>query len=186
MIPYMNKNVLDISWEGMRDLLLQKKCGAMMMGSWFSGDFKTLSQADYDDLWIVPFPEINPEFGRDTIDAPIDGLCVAANGENPEGGKALVEWLASKEGMQARLDSGNTFTSANNGQDTSSYDPFQNQQLAVMNEAKYITQFLDRDTRQDFANPVVAPAIQNFLRAPKDITKILEGVQAQWDALPAL
>ena len=160
MIPYMNKNVLDISWEGMRDLLLQKKCGAMMMGSWFSGDFKTLSQADYDDLWIVPFPEINPEHGRDTIDAPIDGLCVAANGENPEGGKALVEWLASKDGMQARLDSGNTFTSANKNQDTSSYDPFQKQQLAVMGEAKYITQFLDRDTRQDFANPVVAPAIQ--------------------------
>jgi len=158
----------------------------MLMGSWFSGDFKTLSQADYDDLWIVPFPEINPTHGRDTIDAPIDGLCVAANGANPEGGKALVEWLASAEGMQARLDSGNTFTSANKGQDTSSYDPFQNQQLAVMGEAKYITQFLDRDTRQDFANPVVAPAIQNFLRAPKDITKILEGVQAQWDALPAL
>jgi multiple sugar transport system substrate-binding protein len=88
--------------------------------------------------------------------------------------------------MQARLDSGNTFTSANSGQDTSSYDPFQKQQLAVMAEAKYITQFLDRDTRQDFANPVVAPAIQNFLRAPKDINKILEGVQEQWDALPAL
>jgi multiple sugar transport system substrate-binding protein len=186
MIPYMNKNVLDISWEGMRDLLLQKKCGAMMMGSWFSGDFKTLSQADYDDLWIVPFPEINPEHGRDTIDAPIDGLCVAANGENTEGGKELVKWLASKDGMQARLDSGNTFTSANSGQDTSSYDPFQKQQLAVMGEAKYITQFLDRDTRQDFANPVVAPAIQNFLRAPKDINKILESVQKQWDALPAL
>ncbi|MEI8120359.1 MAG: ABC transporter substrate-binding protein, partial [Actinomycetes bacterium] len=30
LIPYMNKNVLDISWDGMRDLLLQKKCGAMM------------------------------------------------------------------------------------------------------------------------------------------------------------
>ena len=186
LIPFMNKNVLDISWDGMRDLLLQKKCGAMMMGSWFANDFLAKSQADYDDLWIVPFPEINPEHGRDTIDAPIDGLCVAANGENAEGGKELVKWLASKEGMQARLDSGNTFTSANSGQDTSSYDPFQKQQLAVMGEAKYITQFLDRDTRQDFANPVVAPAIQNFLRAPKDITKILEGVQAQWDALPAL
>ncbi len=186
LIPFMNKNVLDISWDGMRDLLLQKKCGAMMMGSWFANDFLAKSQADYDDLWIVPFPEINPEHGRDTIDAPIDGLCVAANGENTEGGKDLVKWLASKEGMQARLDSGNTFTSANSGQDTSSYDPFQKQQLAVMGEAKYITQFLDRDTRQDFANPVVAPAIQNFLRAPKDINKILESVQAQWDALPAL
>ena len=186
LIPFMNKNVLDISWDGMRDLLLQKKCGAMMMGSWFANDFLAKSQADYDDLWIVPFPEINPEHGRDTIDAPIDGLCVAANGENTEGGKDLVKWLASKDGMQARLDAGNTFTSANSGQDTSSYDPFQKQQLAVMGEAKYITQFLDRDTRQDFANPVVAPAIQNFLRAPKDINKILESVQAQWDALPAL
>ena len=186
LAPYMNKNVLDISWDGMRDLLLQKKCGAMMMGSWFANDFLAKSQADYDDLWIVPFPEINPEHGRDTIDAPIDGLCVAANGENTEGGKDLVKWLASKDGMQARLDAGNTFTSANKNQDTSSYDPFQKQQLAVMGEAKYITQFLDRDTRQDFANPVVAPAIQNFLRAPKDINKILESVQAQWDALPAL
>jgi ABC-type sugar transport system, periplasmic component len=36
LIPYMNKNVLDIGWEGMRDLLLQKKCGAMMMGSWWA------------------------------------------------------------------------------------------------------------------------------------------------------
>jgi len=88
--------------------------------------------------------------------------------------------------MQARLDSGNTFTSANKNQDTSSYDPFQKQQLAVMGEAKYITQFLDRDTRQDFANPVVAPAIQSFLRNPKDINKILESVQSQWEALPAL
>ena len=38
LIPYMNKNFLDISWDGMRDLLLQKKCGAMMMGSWWAND----------------------------------------------------------------------------------------------------------------------------------------------------
>jgi len=56
LIPFMNENVLDISWDGMRDLLLQKKTGAMMMGSWFANDFKAKSQADYDDLWVVPFP----------------------------------------------------------------------------------------------------------------------------------
>ena len=55
-----------------------------------------------------------------------------------------------------------------------------------MAEAKYITQFLDRDTRPDFAGPVVGPAIQSFLKNPKDLTKILESTQAQWDALPAL
>ena len=46
--------------------------------------------------------------------------------------------------------------------------------------------FLDRDTRGDFAGPVVGVAIQNFLKNPKDLNKILENTQAQWDALPTL
>ena len=186
MIPYMNKNVLDISWEGMRDLLLQKKCGAMLMGSWFSGDFKTLSQADYDDLWIVPFPEINPEHGRDTVDAPIDGFCVAKNGANNAGGADLAKFAGDIEGVQAMLDTGIPMTSANNGQDRSSYDAFQLQQVEVMNEAKYITQFLDRDTRPDFAGPIVGPAFQSWFKDPSSTDSILESLQSQWDALPAL
>ena len=39
LIPFMNDNVMDISWDGMRDLLLQKKTGAMMMGSWFANNW---------------------------------------------------------------------------------------------------------------------------------------------------
>ena len=77
-------------------------------------------------------------------------------------------------------------TSANKNQDTSSYDPFQKEQLAVMAEAKYITQFLDRDTRPDFAGPVVGPAIQSWFKNPKDVAKIQDTLQSQWDALPPL
>ena len=77
-------------------------------------------------------------------------------------------------------------TSANKNQDTSSYDSFQKQQLAVMEEAKYITQFLDRDTRPDFAGPVVGPAIQQWFRDPSSVDGILESLQEQWDALPPL
>jgi multiple sugar transport system substrate-binding protein len=77
-------------------------------------------------------------------------------------------------------------TSANSGQDTASYDPFQKEQLAVMAEAKYITQFLDRDTRPDFAGPVVGPAIQSWFKNPKDVAKIQETLQSQWEALPPL
>ena len=186
LLPYTNKNVLDLEWDGAMQLLLQKKAGSTLMGSWFGGNFKEKSQEDYDDLWIVPFPEINPEHGVDTIDAPIDGFCVAANGGNTEVGKDFIKFAGDKEGMQAMLDTGIPMTSANKNQDTSTYDAFQKQQLNVMSQAKYITQFLDRDTRQDFANPVVAPAIQSFLRNPKDINKILESVQSQWEALPAL
>jgi multiple sugar transport system substrate-binding protein len=186
LIPYMNKNVLDISWDGMRDLLLQKKCGAIMMGSWWANDFKAQSQADYDDLWIVPFPEINPEFGRDSIDAPVDGMCAATNGTNPEGGAAFAEWCGSEAGMLAAQAAGDTSLYANSRLDSSGYDAFNKQKLAVIGEAKNVMNFLDRDCRNDFAGPIVGVQIQNFLKNPADLNKILEETQAAWDALPPL
>ena len=186
LLPYTNKNVLDLEWDGAMQLLLQKKAGSTLMGSWFGGNFKEKSQEDYDDLWIVPFPEINPEHGVDTIDAPIDGFCVASNGGNPEVGKDFIKFAGDKEGMQAMLDTDVPMTSANKNQDTSSYDAFQKQQANVMSQAKYITQFLDRDTRPDFAGPVVGPAIQSWYKNPKDVNKIVDSLQAQWEALPAL
>lgn len=185
LIPYMNKNVLDIGWEGMRDLLLQKKCGAMLMGSWFANDFKAVSDEDYNDLWLVPFPEINPEFGRDSIDAPLDGISVAANGANPEGGAALAEFWGSEEGMAAAIAAGSTDLYCNTTFDSSGFDAFNKQKLAVIQEADNVMFFLDRDTRGDFAT-IVGTAIQQFLRNPKEINGILDSVQEQWDALPAL
>ena len=186
LIPYMNKNFLDTSWEYMRDLLLQKKCGAMMMGSWFSDSFLAKSQADFDDLWIVPFPEINPEFGRDSIDAPVDGISVAVNGGNPEGGAALAEFWGSEEAMNVAIEAGSTSLWANSRLDSSAYDPFRKQQLAVIGEASNVMNFLDRDCRNDFAGDTVAPAIQSFLKNPKDINKIVESMDEAWAALPAL
>ena len=186
LIPYMNTNVLDLEWDGGRDMLLARQGGFFMMGSWFGADFKSVSDADYEDLWVIPFPEINPDFARDTIDAPIDGFCVAANGANNAGGKDLIKFAGDMEGVQAMLDTGVPMTSANNGQDTSTYDAFQTQQLAVMNEAKYITQFLDRDTRPDFAGPIVGPAFQGWFRDPSSTNAMLESLQSQWDALPPL
>ena len=186
LLPYTNKNVLDLEWDGAMQLLLQKKAGSTLMGSWFGGNFKEKSQEDYDDLWIVPFPEINPEHGVDTIDAPIDGFCVAANGANTAVGKDFIKFAGDKEGMQAMLDTGVPMTSANKNQDTSKYDAFQKQQLNVMSQAKYITQFLDRDTRPDFAGPVVGPALQSWFKNPKDVNKIVDSLQQQWEALPKL
>ena len=186
LIPYMNKNFLDISWDGMRDLLLQKKCGAMMMGSWWANSFLDKSQEDYDDLWIVPFPEINPEFGRDSIDAPTDGVCASVNSSNPEGGAAFAEWCGSEAGMLAAQAAGDTNLYANTRLDTSGYDAFNRQKLAVIAEAKNVMNFLDRDCRNDFAGTIVGPSIQNFLRNPKDVNGIVDSMQEAWDALPEL
>jgi multiple sugar transport system substrate-binding protein len=186
LLPFMNTNVLDLEWDGAMQLLLQKQAGFFFNGSWFGANFLEQSQEDYDDLWIIPFPEINPDHARDTIDAPIDGFCVAKNGANNAGGADLAKFAGDIEGVQAMLDTGIPMTSANNGQDRSTYDAFQLQQVAVMDEAKYITQFLDRDTRPDFAGPIVGPAFQSWFKDPSSTDSILESLQSQWDALPAL
>jgi multiple sugar transport system substrate-binding protein len=186
LLPYQNTNVLDLEWDGAMQLLLQKQSGFFMMGSWFGGNFKEQSQEDYDDLMIIPFPEINADHGRDTVDAPLDGFCVAANGGNTGVGKDFIKFAGDMEGVQAMLDTGVPMTSANNGQDKSSYDAFQVAQQAVMDEAKYITQFLDRDTRPDFATPIIGPAFQSWFKDPSSTNDILESLQSQWDALAPL
>ncbi len=186
LVPFMNTNFMDIDWDGCRDLLLQKQCGAMMMGSWFANDFKAKSQADYDDLWVVPFPEINPAHGIDTIDAPLDGVSVAKNGKNVEGGKLLAEFWGSKEGIRAAIKGGDTSIYVSKDFDTSGYDSFGKQKLAVLGAAKNIMFFADRDSRGDFAGPILGPALQDFMKNPKNINKILENTQAQWEALPKM
>ncbi len=186
LVPFMNTNFMDIDWDGCRDLLLQKQCGAMMMGSWFANDFKAKSQADYDDLWVVPFPEINPAHGIDTIDAPLDGVSVAKHGKNVEGGKLLAQFWGSKEGIKAAIKGGDTSIYVSKDFDTSGYDSFGKQKLAVLGAAKNIMFFADRDSHGDFAGPILGPALQDFMKNPADINKILENTQAQWEALPKI
>ena len=45
--------------------------------------------------------------------------------------------------------------------------------------AKAITQFMDRDTRPDFASTVMIPAIQSFIKNPKDIDGLTNSIEAQ-------
>jgi multiple sugar transport system substrate-binding protein len=88
--------------------------------------------------------------------------------------------------MLAAQGAGDTSLYANTRLDTSGYDAFNKQKLAVIGEAKNVMNFLDRDCRNDFAGTIVGPAIQNFLKNPKDVNGIVDGMQEAWDALPPL
>jgi multiple sugar transport system substrate-binding protein len=88
--------------------------------------------------------------------------------------------------MLAAQAAGDTSLYANSRLDTSEYDAFNKQKLAVIGEAKNVMNFLDRDCRNDFAGTIVGPSIQNFLKNPKDVNKIVDDMQAAWDALPPL
>ena len=49
----------------------------------------------------------------------------------------------------------------------------------VVQNAKNIAQFLDRDTNADLANTVITASLQEFIKAPNDIDKITASIQQQ-------
>ena len=55
----------------------------------------------------------------------------------------------------------------------------QKKSAEFVKSAKSITQFMDRDTRPDFASTVMIPAIQSFIKNPKDIDGLCTSIQAQ-------
>ena len=103
--------------------------------------------------------------------------------ENVDGGKALLEYLGGPEAQNTYLASDPNNVGTNTGTDTSKYNALQKKAAELVGAAKHITQFLDRDTRPDFASTVMIPSIQKFIAKPEDIDKILESVEQQKQAI---
>ena len=68
---------------------------------------------------------------------------------------------------------------ANTEADTSGYTALQKKAAELVGSAKNIAQFLDRDTRPDFASTVMIPAIQTFIKNPKDIDGLCNSIEGQ-------
>ena len=49
--------------------------------------------------------------------------------------------------------------------------------------AKHIAQYMDRDTRPDFASTVMIPALQQFLNSPNDVNGLVKNIEKQKKAI---
>ncbi len=135
--------------------------------------------AEKDDLDFFPFPEINSQFGTDTVEAPIDGYMMAKKPANKEGALALLEYLASPEPQLAYLKADPTAVATNQKADTSGYNSLQKKSAEVIKNAKHITQFLDRDTDPGFASEAATNGLIAFIKNPDDIDTVLKGMADQ-------
>jgi len=180
LIPYTNKDVLSQSDQTAGTLVLQKKAAMIIMGSFTSGLYT--DKADYNDLALIPFPVINPAYGTDSIDAPIDGVLMSNTAtQNLAGSEALMEFIASttfSATMQAI--SPGLYSNKNSAVPA---DPFIQSQVKLVQSTKHVAQFFDRDSRPDFAYPIFSDAIQKFLTGG-DPKAIASNLAQQWDALP--
>ena len=63
--------------------------------------------------------------------------------------------------------------------DSAAYTGLQKKAVEFIGSAESIAQFLDRDTRPDFAATVMLPGIQTFLKNPNDIDGLTKSLESQ-------
>jgi len=175
LLPFHQEAALGRTWQEAAQSLVNKEAGMYLLGMFVGEQF---TDQDPDDLDFFAFPEINSEHGQTAVEAPIDGWMLSKDPENEAGAKALLTYLASAEAQQTYLGSNPTNIAASNEADTSSYNALQQKAVELIGSAESISQFMDRDTRPDFASTVMIPALQNFIRT-QDVDTITRQIEQQ-------
>ena len=177
LLPYHQDGFMGRTWQDAAQTLVSKKAGMYVLGSFVAQQFT--NKADLDDLDFFPFPEINPQFGQDTVEAPTDGFMVSKAPKNHAGVTKLMEFLGTPEAEQIYLKADSSVVAASSKADTSSYTPLQKKAYDMISNAKSLTQFMDRDSRPDFTSTVMQPGLQKFLQNPKGVDSLLSSIERQ-------
>jgi len=176
LLPFHQDGALGRTWQEAAQGLSSKKSGMYLLGMFVGQQFEG---AAHDDLDFFAFPEVDSNVGMDTLDAPIDGFMISKDPKNEDGAKALMEYLASAKAQQIYLGSDPNNIATAKDADTSSYTDLQKKAVELVSNASNITQFMDRDTRPDFASTVMIPALQDFIKNPNDVSGLQKKIENQ-------
>ncbi len=179
LLPFHQEDALGRTWQEAATSMGKDESGMYLLGTFVADGIPDV----VDDLDFFTFPELDSSIGATALDAPIDGFCLAAGGQNQDAGKEMMKWLASAEAADAANSNADApMVAANSGASQDSYSALQKKSAEVVGAAENIAQFLDRDTRSDFV-PAVIAGIQEFLKAPGDIDKVLGSIQEQKESI---
>ncbi|RSR93082.1 ABC transporter substrate-binding protein, partial [Streptomyces sp. WAC00469] len=95
MLPYHQVGANGRTWQEAAQSLQQKKTGMAVLGLPHPGQqFTAQNRADLD---FFPFPEIDPAFGQEAVEAPVDGFLLAKKARNRAGAEDLLRFLATPQ-----------------------------------------------------------------------------------------
>ncbi|MBT2421928.1 carbohydrate ABC transporter substrate-binding protein [Streptomyces sp. ISL-22] len=177
ILPYHQDGAVGRTWQDAAQTLASKKAGMYLLGTFVGQQFT--NAADREDLDFFAFPEIDPAYGQDTVEAPTDGFMLSKAPKNKAGAVKLLQYLGSPAAEEIYLKSDPNVVAASTKADTSSYSPLQKKAYEMISGAKSLTQFMDRDSRPDFTSTVMQPALQKFIRDPKQIDSLLSSIERQ-------
>jgi len=180
LLPYHQQSALGRTWQTAAQSLLRKESGMYVMGLFLNQQFT--DPEDAEDLDFFNFPEIDSQIGATAVEAPIDGFMMRSDPVNRGNATELLTFLGTAEAATTyvKIDAQ---IGANKNTDTSSYDRLQKKSADLVTNAENISQFMDRDTRPDFAATVMLPELSRFLANPGNIDGITSSIQAQADSI---
>ncbi|GEP37388.1 ABC transporter substrate-binding protein [Nocardioides psychrotolerans] len=179
LLPVHQADPLGRTWQEAATSMSKGECGMYLLGTFVVDAIPD----DEDDLDFFTFPELDSSIGATALDAPIDGFCLSVAGKNQAGGKEMLKYLGTAEAADAGNKGTTPFIAANSNATTSGYSALQTKSAEVVGAAENIAQFLDRDTRADFATTVIIPSIQKFLDDPSDIDGVTKSIQEQKESI---
>ncbi|MER8069168.1 ABC transporter substrate-binding protein [Streptomyces sp. NPDC094034] len=177
LTPYYQKGAGGRSWQDAAQSLLDKKSGMAIIGL-FLGQQVT-DESLRSDIDFFPFPEIDPAYGQDAVEAPTDGFMLSRKPKNPDAARQFLEFLggAKAENLYMGVDPSNV--AVNSAATTGSYNALQKKSAELIAGAKHITQFGDRDSDPGFISTVVEPGFTEWLNHPDDGSAVLKKIESQ-------
>ena len=131
-----------------------------------------------DDVDFFPFPAMAVE-GQDAVEAPIDGYMLSKRGGDNSAARDLLAFIGTPDGANAYQAVDGSNIPAPKGSDTSGFTALNTKSAEVIGNAKFISQFFDRDALPAMANNVMIPALQGFIKSGTIDTANLEAQAKQ-------
>jgi multiple sugar transport system substrate-binding protein len=177
VLPYQDPQALGLTWEDTAQKLAQNKAGMFLLGSFVTQQFT--DKTVLNDVDFFEFPMVVEANGQDALEAPIDGFMLSKKGGDNQAAKDMLEFFGSPEGQNAYSAKDPNQIETNLKANFDYLNPLGKKAQQTIANAKYISQFLDRDALPAFANDVMIPALQTFLKTGNFDTSTVENQAKQ-------
>jgi multiple sugar transport system substrate-binding protein len=192
LLPYYSKDSQQLTWQQACDTLIRGVAGMYYIGLFMTGEVTTIDKSVLDDIDFFEFPYFGNEFDAErTVEAPVDVWAMAARSPtldaDVENARAYLEFWALGSTQLLMYGAQPLHIPAASDVELSKLDRLSAKSAQLVGRAQHITNFFDRDTRNDWTSLSggVAGFFAAFLHDPgRDLAQLQRGIQRFWEALP--
>jgi multiple sugar transport system substrate-binding protein len=205
LVPFYSDGFAGLTWQQACDALVLKTAGMHFLGLFITDEFRLVEgasranpsdpvvPASVNDLDFFPFPFFGNTFDAEkALDAPVDIWMMPAKspavGADIDNAKAYLEYWAKGSTQLLMYQANGGYVPTASDVDATKLDVLTQKAVSIVSQAQRITQFMDRDTRSDFAGAnAMQSFLLNFLKNPsQDLAALQKTMQDFWDVLPSM